>query len=107
MYLGVDIGGTKTLVAVLDDDGTITEKARFPTPKTYAEFMQELGAAVAGFTTKNLTAAAFGVPGRLDRGRGRVIGLGNLEWQDIPLQDDAAKLLNCPVVSKMMPMSPL
>lgn len=33
MYLGIDIGGTKTLAATLTNEGVITESVKFPTPK--------------------------------------------------------------------------
>ena len=42
MFAAVDIGGTKTLVAVFDAEGEIVEKIKFPTPNKYAEFKKEL-----------------------------------------------------------------
>ena len=33
MYVGIDIGGTKTLVAVLDERGVILEEKRFETDR--------------------------------------------------------------------------
>ena len=30
MYLGIDVGGTKTLVATLDDNGVLLESQKFP-----------------------------------------------------------------------------
>lgn len=98
MYLGVDIGGTKTCVATIDENTNITEKLRFATPQNYDEFLAELAKTVAALTTKTFTAAGVGVPGRLDREQGIVIGLGNLPWQNKPIRDDIQKLVNCPVV---------
>ncbi len=43
MYLAVDVGGTKTLVASFDDMGNIVKKLRFPTIKNYDDFLIELG----------------------------------------------------------------
>ena len=42
MYVGIDIGGTKTLVAALTNRGVIQEQVRFPTPKNYDHFLLEL-----------------------------------------------------------------
>ena len=98
MYLGVDIGGTKTLVAVLDEHGTITEQAKFPTPKKYDSFLLELRHAVAHLKTRDFKAGGIAVPGRLDRKHGRVQGLGNLPWRNKPIQADCERALGCPIV---------
>ena len=38
MYLGIDIGGTKTLVAILNNDGVIEERVKFATAKDITNF---------------------------------------------------------------------
>lgn len=98
MYVGVDIGGTKTLVAVIDEHAVIREQTKFPTPQNYEEFCSNLAAAVATFTTKDFKAAGVAAPGRLDRQHGRIIALGNLPWKNEPLQADCEKVLGCPVI---------
>src|SRR6476619_3924816 len=98
MYVGVDIGGTKTLLAVLDEHGSIKEEVRFPTPKKYDYFIMELGQAVAKLKARDFKAAGVAVPGLLDRKRGRVLGLGNLAWKNESIQDDVERILKCPVV---------
>lgn len=98
MYAGVDIGATKTLVAVLTNDGVITQKIKFPTPKKYEDFLAELKKTVEQLTTSDFKAAGVAVPGRLNRKQGKVIGLGNLPWENEPIQRDCKKILHCPVV---------
>jgi predicted NBD/HSP70 family sugar kinase len=98
MYLGIDIGGTKTLVASLDKHGVINASVKLPTPKTYTEFLKELAVCVAKISTKKLTAAGVAAPGRIDRKKGVATNFGNLPWHDVPLQRDVQKLLDCPVV---------
>jgi glucokinase len=98
MYLGVDIGGTKTLVAVLNDHGVIKEKTKFATPKNYDNFLLELRHAVSHLQTGDFQAAGVAAPGRLDRKHGRVIRFGNLAWKNVPLQADVERILKCPVV---------
>lgn len=39
MIIGVDTGGTKTLIASFSDDGTILENYRFPTPRDQQEYI--------------------------------------------------------------------
>lgn len=46
MYLGIDVGGTKTLVASLDDSGVILAQQKFPTPQDYQEFLAELSPSI-------------------------------------------------------------
>jgi len=99
MYAGVDIGGTKTLVAALDDNGVITESRKFPTPRDYKHFLLELRHSVAFLTTKKFQAAGVGMPATsLDRTHGRGLSFSNLPWRNVPMQRDVEKLLACPVV---------
>lgn len=98
MYIGVDVGGTKTLVASLDDSGVITEKFRFETPKNYDFFLHELRFAVHKLTEKDFRAGGVGAPGKLDRELGRGIWFPNIGWKNVPLQHDIERILHCPVV---------
>jgi predicted NBD/HSP70 family sugar kinase len=98
MYVGVDIGGTKTLIAVLDDDGVIVEQAKFPTPENYDAFLNEAGKMLSGLRTKDFRAAGVAVPGKIDRHNGIATEFGNLHWHNAPVQADFEKLLACPVV---------
>jgi len=73
MYLGVDIGGTKTLVGLMDDQGVILDQKKFPTPRDYEDVLIEIKNTVNNFTTENLIAAGIGMPAtNLDRENGVV-----------------------------------
>jgi glucokinase len=98
MYLGVDVGGTKTLVTVLNNDGIIRERAKFPTPKNYDHFLLELRHTLAHFKTKDFQAVGVGLPGRIDREHGRGIRFGNLPWRNVPIQHDLELTLHTPIV---------
>lgn len=98
MYVGVDIGGTKTLLAVLDEHGVIKEQKKFPTPKTYDHFLLELKHAVTQLDHNEFRAGAVAIPGRVDRRHGRGISLGNLSWKNFNIQHDAEKIFDCPIV---------
>ena len=98
MYLGIDIGGTKTLVATLDDSGVIQERCRFPTPKDFEDFTTTLATTVASLTTSEFVACGVGFPGRLDREHGMGIAAGNLPWRNIDLRSTVKKIAHCPVV---------
>ncbi len=99
MYLAVDIGGTKTLVATLSDDGQIVEQRRFPSNPDYHKFLSELEDNFKQLAhTEDLTAACVGVPGALNRETGIVHSLGNLPWREEPIRDDIAKICGTQVV---------
>jgi len=97
MYGAVDIGGTKTLVAVFSKDGKIIEQIRFLTPKDYPSFNLELAATVAKLSTKEFQKTVVAIPGTPDRKRGLGLVFGNLPWTDVPIEKDAEKIFECPV----------
>ena len=72
MYVGVDVGGTKTLLAVLNDHGEIVEEKIFPTPKNYSHWLLELRHQLAHFQTHDFQAGGVGIPAvEIDRQHGR------------------------------------
>lgn len=97
MYGAVDIGGTKTLVAVFDKDGTPLEQIKFPTPKDYREFSRELAATVAKLSTQDFLRTVVAAPGMIDRKRGVGLRFGNLPWENVPIEEDVEKVFKCPV----------
>ena len=99
MYLGVDVGGTKTLVAVFDKTGTILESVKIPTSQRYVTFLKELEEILAGFEHKDFLAAGVAIPAsRMNRDEGIGVSFSNLKWRNVPIQTDVEKLANCPVV---------
>lgn len=97
MYAAIDVGGTKTLLALFDERGQRGSEIRFATPKTYVEFKQNLAAAFTELGRPRCQAAAIAVPdSAMDRKIGVVQAYGNLEWTNTPVQTDVAALLDCP-----------
>jgi len=97
MYAAVDIGGTKTLIAVFDAKGNLLKKFKFPTPRDYGEFITAFKDALATFPLDGLKMAAVAVPGVIDRKHGIGMTMGNLPWANVPVQHDFQKLLGVPV----------
>ncbi|HUY85218.1 MAG TPA: ROK family protein [Candidatus Dormibacteraeota bacterium] len=93
MYVGIDIGGTKTLVATLSDEGKIISGRRFPSDHDYLRFLDDLGENLKQLQISGQPRACAGIPGLLDREKGIVRALGNLPWKDKPIRDDISKLL--------------
>jgi glucokinase len=97
MYLGIDVGGSKTLVGVLDTHGIIVESKKFPTPQNYDDFIKELAATLEGFDTKWFLAAGCGIPAsRIDRENGVGIVFGNLPWKNVAVAGDIERIAHCP-----------
>lgn len=98
MYAAIDVGGTKTLIAVFNDDGKVIEQIKFPTPENYDEFITELAATVAKLSTQDFKATCAAIPARLNREEGIAIAFGNLPWTDIPVGVDIEKIVKSPVL---------
>ena len=86
MYAAIDVGGTKTLIAVFAQSGKLKEQIKFPTPKDYEEFKTELATNVAKLATNEFRCAVVAVPGRINRSSGVVLAFGNLDWENVPFQ---------------------
>lgn len=98
MYVGIDIGGTKTFVAILNDEGVIQNEIKFPTPNSYPHFLSELAKTWAQFGQQTFTAIGVGVPGLIDHRRGIALACGNLPWVNIPIKHDVQNITKCPTV---------
>jgi len=98
MYLAVDIGGTKTLLAAFDSKGKIQKELKFPTPQNYETFLTELDSNVKKLGVGDFRAAAVAVPGLLNRETGKVLALGNLPWKNEPIEAEIERLVACPVI---------
>lgn len=98
MYAAIDIGGTKTLVAVFDNKGDLLESVKFPTPVDYTVFQAELSKAIGTLKHQDFKAAGVAAPGKIDRRQGVAVAFGNLPWRMVPIAADVEKALHCPVV---------
>ena len=90
--IGIDLGGTKILTAVVRDDGFVAARDRVATPQ---EGPDSVAAAIGGTVDRVLAAAGLavrevaglgvGVPGPLDPDTGTVFAPPNLRgWHDVP-----------------------
>jgi glucokinase len=104
--VGMDLGGTKILAAVVDSDGRITAEAKLKTqaregPDAVIQRMAEgarLAARKAGVDWDKVRGMGVGAPGPLDPEAGVVHRTPNLTgWQDIPLGPRLSELLGVPV----------
>ena len=94
--IGVDMGGTKILSAVIDADGNILGTAKVPTKanKGASAVIDRIANCVrkaidkSGVAAESIQAIGIGAPGPLDPATGVVIFAPNLGWRDIPLKTE-------------------
>lgn len=97
MYLAIDVGGTKTLLAVMNDAGEVIEQAKFPTNENYQEFLAAVSTNLHSLKTSKFTACGLAIPGKIDREHGVGKTFGNLPWENVHIVSDFEALLQCPV----------
>lgn len=98
MYLAIDIGGTKTLVACFNKFGEIEEQYRFLTPTDYRLFISKLAQTVADLSTKDFIRTVVALPGVVDRDNGIGVACGNLPWKNVPISRDVQRFTKSPVL---------
>lgn len=98
MYIAVDIGGTKTLLATFDQDGKIAETVKFETDQDYRIFLEDLQIHLGELTTERAAKVAVAIPGKVDRSSGVGLDFGNLPWTDVTVQKDFQQIFGCPVL---------
>ena len=105
LRVGVDIGGSKIAVLVVDVDDTVC--ARRNVPAAWAEpdeAVAQIAAVIrdavaeAGATLADVAAVGIGVPGRVDTATGDVTFAVNLVWQHLPLGRRLGDALGVPCV---------
>ena len=63
MYLGVDIGGTKTLIALFSRRGLILKKIKFKTAQGSKTFLNDLKNNLIEFKKYKICSIAVAIPG--------------------------------------------
>ena len=95
LNVGIDIGGTKINLGIVDEQGKITDSCRIPTnakqePElTVQEIVKTLKKILKknGLTLQDITFIGAGVPGTVNTSTGLVSYCPNLSWFDIPIGD--------------------
>jgi glucokinase len=97
LSIGVDVGGTKVLGGVVDENGKILKSIRVDTPKAGGQAVTD---AIAGVVKQladeyKLDRAGIAVPGYVSNDRQNVLGIPNIkDWQEFNLRNELSKILN-------------
>jgi glucokinase len=102
VVIGVDIGGTKVLAGVVDDEGQVTSTARRTTPGRRVVTSQVEDALVDAILEsaegRPLGGVGVAAAGFVDSAGERVMFAPHLPWQGEPLRDLLEARLGCPVL---------
>ncbi|MEX0427442.1 ROK family glucokinase [Nocardioides sp. DS6] len=97
---GVDVGGTKILGGVVDEDGTILDEVRVDSPATDVEAIEAAIAAVVKelASRHEFRSVGVGAAGYIDKARSTVMFAPNIAWRDVNLRERLEKQVGVSVV---------
>lgn len=98
-YLGIDLGGTKIAVGLVDENLKIVFKDSVPTgaSRPTSEIMDDMGALCAsvveraGVSFSEVESAGIAAPGSIDPARGYVCYANNIDLTNYPMADELIK----------------
>lgn len=94
MYLGVDVGASKTLFAVFEPDGRKIYQHKIKTSHDYPQFLANIKDVLDRQLGKyELAAWCCAIPGQLDYKNGVALKFGNFDWHNLPIKKDLAQLM--------------
>jgi glucokinase len=97
LYVGADIGATKTLVAAWSVEGVVQQRSQFPTPQELGEGLQRLFAAIEAVAAgARIAAVGVSIGGPIDRVAGTVSPLHQPQWRELPLRALLEERFGCP-----------
>lgn len=96
-FVGIDLGGTKTIVAVSDEHGEIKESFRFDTPLNFDEGLEKIINSVRQLSSSP-TAIGCACGGPLDYRTGVVSPVHMPKWKNVPLKEIIEREFKCPFV---------
>src|SRR5215211_2656125 len=99
-FIGIDLGGTKMRVGVVDAEGEIVYETTAPSqglPQGALLEALEHELRTAFETRPDVRAAGVGIPCTIDRERGVAIAAVNIELADVPIRDLLTERIGLPV----------
>lgn len=98
MRIGIDLGGTKIEVVVLDDAGAQRLRRRVPTPRDYDGTLGAIAGLVSGAEAEcGPCSVGIGIPGSLSPATGLVRGANSTWLNGGRLKEDLERRLDRPV----------
>ncbi|UGY90915.1 ROK family glucokinase [Streptomyces gobiensis] len=99
LTIGVDIGGTKIAAGVVDEEGSILETCKVPTPHTAEGVVDAIADAVRTVSAEHeVEAVGIGAAGYVDDKRATVLFAPNIDWRNEALKDKVEQRVGLPVI---------
>lgn len=100
--IGVDLGGTKIEMALIDQNGQTKSSIKIPTrvaegQKAIENDIVELTAELKNQTSNPILGIGIGVPGQVSGENGLILFAPNLKWENVPLQENLIRKTQLPV----------
>ncbi len=96
--IGVDVGGTKILAGVIDNNGKVHERVQIASPTSSTEALLDgLDRAVTKLLGPEIMAIGFGIPSSIDQRSGMVLGTVNLPLQGLSFRQRMHERFELPV----------
>jgi glucokinase len=96
--IALDLGGTKLLSGVVDDEGVVEKRVVSATDTSSEDaVLVQVEDAVEGLMKDDIGAIGIGIPSTIDQRRGEAIDSVNIPLSDVPLRDRLAKRFGVPV----------
>ena len=96
-FMGVDVGGTKIAVAVLEG-GELSESRIVSTEQASQDaLVEQIATAIEGSMTPSIRAVGIGMPSIIEFATGKILSCVNIPLHDIPLRDVLTTRMGVPV----------
>ena len=95
MILAIDIGGTKTLIALFSRRGRVVRRRKFRTAQGSRTFIAELLSNLEEFHGRRIEGVVVAIPGLVQKNYS--VSFGNRKWDNIDLITPLKKLFSCPI----------
>ena len=97
IFIGLDIGGTKIMVAAANSDGKILRRARTPTSTSLAEDLENINIMIGDVAAnEKILGMGAAIGGPLDWESGIVSPLHQPDWRNVPLKTIMQEKWDCP-----------
>lgn len=95
MYLAIDIGGTKTLIAAFSRSGRVVRRLKFKTAQNKDKFLLDLLRNLVVFEKYQIETVVVAIPGTVQKNCS--VSLGNRNWGSFSLLKTLKKVFSCPI----------
>ena len=95
--IAVDLGGTKLLAGVVDEEGVVVKRTVRPTQvRSQQELLAELEASIEDLLGDDVGAVGVGIPSTIDQPHGRAVSSVNIPLAGIDVRDHLATRFGLP-----------